>query len=133
MVSEERPKTPLDDFENACYKGNLNKDDLKLIEYIRYIGVFTQPQLQKSLNLKSKPPVLSIMCNICREIGLLMPDHFAAVRKWSEKVNDHNVRWDGNLICAVAWNIDGVPLMPEYGTSQYHTFVVHKELFQGLE
>ena len=61
-----------------------------------------------------------------------MPDHFLAVRTWSEAISEHGVRWDGDLICSTALNIDGIRLTPESGTTQYHTFAVHKELFRGL-
>ena len=39
----------------------------------------------------------------------------------------------GDLICTLAWNNDGERLSPENGTCLYHTFAVHKELFQGLD
>ena len=73
------------------------------------------------------------MCDVCRKIGTLMPVHFSCVREWSEAVSKDGVRWDGNLICSTAWNSDGEKLTPESGTAQYHTFVVHKELFKGLD
>lgn len=128
-----RPITPLVEFEEAFEKADLNDSERKIIDYIRYIGCFTQPSLVKELKLNSKPPALSILCNICREIGLYMPEHFSAVREWSKNVSVHNVRWDGDLVCSVAYDIDGNQLTPEFGTVQFHTFVVHKELFQGLE
>ena len=62
-----------------------------------------------------------------------MPEHFNKVRKWSKEINEHNVKWDGDLICSLVWNTDGERLSPESGTSLYHTFAVHKELFQGLD
>ena len=62
-----------------------------------------------------------------------MPEHFEAVREWSKTVSQDGVRWDGDLVCSTAWNIDGERLTPESGTTQYHTFCVHKELFQGLD
>ena len=133
MTNIKRPRINLEEFEQAFDKAILSESERKIIDYIRYIGTFTQPLLQKSLKLSSKPPVLSIMCNTCRKIGEQMPEHFEAVRKWSKDVSEHNVRWDGDLICSVAWTIDGEPLIPEHGNAQYHTFVVHKELFQGLE
>ena len=109
------------------------KSEKELIDYIRYIGVFNQVSLTQSLRLTNKPPVLSILCEICRKIGNHMPDHFSAVREWSEKASEDGVRWDGDLVCSTAWNIDGERLTPELGTTQFHTFVVHKELFKGLE
>ena len=62
-----------------------------------------------------------------------MPEHFEAVREWSKTVSQDGVRWDGDLVCSIAWNIDGERLTPESGTTQYHVFSVHKELFQGLD
>ena len=128
-----RPITPVDLFEEACIKANLNQKEQKIIDHIRYVGVFTQPSLSKELKLESKPPLLTILCEICRKIGFYMPDHFSKIRHWSKSINEHNVKWDGDLICTLAWNKDGERLSPESGTALYHTFAVHKELFQGLE
>mgnify|MGYP001338324467 FL=1 len=128
-----RPITPIKEFEEACIKAKLDNEEQKIIDHIRYVGVFTQPSLTKDLKLCSKPPILSILCDICRKIGAHMPDHFTKVRHWSKEINEHNVKWDGDLICSLAWNKDGERLSPESGTSLYHTFAVHKELFQGLE
>ena len=127
-----RPITPIEDFEKALEMAKLSKMEKELIDYIRYVGTFTQVSLSQSLRLKSKPPVLSIICEACRKLGQHMPEHFGAVRKWSKEVSDDGVRWDGDLICSIAWNIDGERLTPEAGTTQYHTFAVHKELFQGF-
>ena len=132
MEFHKRPLTPIKEFEQACLRSEISEIDQKLIDYIRYIGVFTQPLLAKELSLSNKPPVLSRLCEICRKIGQEMPEHFDKVRIWSAKVNEFNVKWDGNLICSIAWNIDNERLTPEAGTAIYHTFTVHKELFQGL-
>ena len=128
-----RPITPVDEFEEACKRANLNDKEQKIIDHIRYVGVFTQPSLAKDLKLDSKPPVLSLLCEICRKIGKYMPDHFCNVINWSKEINEYNVKWDGDLVCSLAWNNDGERLSPENGTSLYHTFAVHKELFQGLD
>ena len=133
MISKFRPITPLREFEEACRKAKLNNKEQKIIDHIRYVGVFTQPSLTKDLKLESKPPLLSVLCEICRKIGKHMPDHFNSVREWSKEINEHKVKWDGELICSLAWNKDGERLSPENGTSLYHTFAVHKELFQGLD
>ena len=133
MNSNLRPITPISEFEEACKKANLNNKEQKIIDHIRYVGVFTQPSLTKDLRLDSKPPVLSILCEICRKIGKYMPEHFKSVREWSKEINEHKVKWDGDLVCSLAWNIDEHRLSPENGTCLYHTFAVHKELFQGLE
>ena len=132
-ISNLRPITPVDEFEEACKRANLNDKEQKIIDHIRYVGVFTQPSLTKDLKLDSKPPVLSLLCEICRKIGKHMPEHFSYVNNWSIEINEHNVKWDGDLICSLAWNKDGERLSPENGTSLYHTFAVHKELFQGLD
>lgn len=128
-----RPITPVANFEKACEIAGLSKGEKELIDFIRFIGTFTQVSLTKELRLAPKPPVLSILCGACRKIGEQMPEHFAVVRAWSKAVSKDDVRWDGDLICSTVWNIDGERLTPESGTAQYHTFVVHKELFQGLD
>ena len=128
-----RPITPLKEFEKALEIADLSTDEKELIDHIRYIGTFTQVSLTKSLRLPCKPPVLSVLCEVCRKIGKQMPDHFEAVRKWSKVVSQDDIRWDGDLVCSTAWNIDGERLSPESGTCHYHTFVVHKELFKGLD
>tara|TARA_Y100001968_G_scaffold275320_1_gene268974 strand:- start:812 stop:1213 length:402 start_codon:yes stop_codon:yes gene_type:complete len=133
VISILRPITPLNKFEEACKKAMLNNKEQRIIDHIRYVGVFTQPSLTKDLKLDSKPPVLSVLCEICRKIGKYMPEHFNSVRYWSKEINEHKVKWDGDLICSLAWNIDGERLSPENGTCPYHTFAVHKELFQGLD
>ncbi len=127
-----RPLISVEDFETALEKAGLSQSEQELIDYIRYIGVFSQPSLVKDLRLKAKPPVLSILCEVCKKIGTQIPEHFHAIRLWSESVNETGVRWDGDLICTTARNIEGEPLSPEAGTAPYETLVVHKELFTGL-
>ena len=127
-----RPILSVEKFEQAIESAGLSDSDHELIDYIRYTGVFSQPSIVKDLRIKSKPPVLSILCEVCRKIGAHMPDHFDKVREWSMHINEHQVKWDGELICSLAWNKDGERLTPESGTALFHTFVVHKELFQGL-
>ena len=133
MENKLRPITPVKEFEMALVKAELLESEYELIEYVRYIGVFTQPSLVKDLRLPSKPPVLSILCKVCRKIGIHIPNHFEAVRKWSQSVSEYGVRWDGDLLCSTAMNIDGQPLTPDAGTSLYDTLVVHKELFKGFD
>ena len=128
-----RPLTPLRAFDKAFEISGLTNAEKELIQHIRHVGAFNQVSLVRDLRLNSKPPALSVLCEACRKIGAHMPKHFAAIREWSEKVSHDGVRWDGDLICSTAWNIDGERLTPESGTSQYHTFVVHKELFKGLD
>ena len=133
MRKSSRPKISADEFEKALEIAGLSESEQELIEYIRYVGVFTQPSLVKDLRLKSKPPVLSILCEVCRKIGKHIPNHFEAVREWSKSISEHGVRWDGELLCSPVWNIDGEPLTPEARTAPYDTFAVHKEFFKGLD
>ena len=62
-----------------------------------------------------------------------MPEHFKKVIDWSIRMNDHNARWDGHLICAEALNVDKIPISPSNGTSLFDVLVVHKELFLGFD
>ncbi len=132
LKSISRPITPIDEFENALSKADLTEVEILIIEHIRLVGAFNQPSVRKALDLASKPPVLSILCHACRQIGSLMPDHFEAIRDWSKQISEDQIRWDGALICSATWNIDGIKLCPEFGTSLYHNFCVHRELFNGL-
>ena len=132
MQIQLRPVLSVEQFEQAVESARLSESDQELIEYIRYIGVFSQPSIVKDLRIKSKPPVLSILCEICRKIGGQVPEHFKSIRQWSRTISEHDVHWDGDLICSTAQNIDGIPLSPEAGTTPYETLVVHKELFTGL-
>ena len=128
-----RPITDLKQFELAMKNSNLSEVELQIIDYIRFVGVFNQPNLTKQLKLNTKPPALSVLCKACRKIGIYMPEHFSKVRMWSEEVSLHNVHWDGDLVCSTTFNIDGDRLTPEERTSQFHNFAVHKELFIGLD
>tara|TARA_A100001035_G_scaffold249333_1_gene219951 strand:+ start:113 stop:541 length:429 start_codon:yes stop_codon:yes gene_type:complete len=129
----DRPITPIYEFERALDKAALTVEEYELIEYIRYTSVFTQPSLVKDLKRPSKPPLLSVICQISRKIGAEMPDHFNKVIDWSIEISDHNTKWDGHLICAEALNIDKIPLSPSSGTSLFDVLVVHKELFIGFD
>ena len=128
-----RPITPLKDFERALDKANLTKEEYELIDYIRYTSVFTQPSLVKDLKRPSKPPLFTILCQICRKIGSEMPDHFKKVIDWSTQMSEHNTRWDAHLICAEALNVDKIPLSPANGTCLFDVLVVHQELFLGFD
>ena len=132
MILKPRPKVSAKVFDDALKNAKLSDMQQELIEYIRYIGVFSQPSLVKDLRLNPKPPVLSILCEACREIGSQIPNHFTAIRLWSKEISEHGVRWDGNLICSTALNFENEPLAPEAGTAPFEFFVVHKELFTGL-
>ena len=133
MKNYSRPKISVEKFEEALEIAGLSESEQELIEYIRFVGVFTQPSLVKDLRLKPKPPVLSILCDVCRKIGMHIPNHFKAVREWSKSVSETGVRWDGDLLCSSVLNIDGEPLTPDAGTAPYDTLAVHKEFFQGLD
>ncbi|WP_049750885.1 hypothetical protein [Prochlorococcus marinus] len=128
-----RPITPLKEFIKAMELAGLSDKEYELIDYIRYTGVFSQPMIVKDLRMSSKPPALSIICEVCRKIGEYMPDHFKAVRQWSQSISEHNVKWDGDLICSATRNIDGTPLSPESRTALYDYLAVHKELFTGFD
>ena len=128
-----RPITPLDEFEKALKEANLSDKDYELIEYIRYTSVFTQPSLIKDLKRPSKPPILTIICEISRKIGFFMPEHFEKVIDWSIQISEHNTRWDGHLLCAEAFNVDQIALTPAAGTCLFDVLVVHKELFMGFD
>ncbi len=130
---KKRPITPIKLFDLSLEKAELSLKEKEIIEYIRFTGVFNQVSLTKDLRLNSKPPPLSILCKICKKIGRHMPEHFKDVQSWSVSQSEYGVCWDANLICSTAWNCDGERLSPEAGTTQYHTFVVHKELFYGLD
>ena len=129
----DRPITPIEEFERALSKAALTKEESELIDYIRYTSVFTQPSLIKDLKRPSKPPLLSVLCKICRKIGSEMPDHFNKVIDWSIEISDHDTKWDAHLICAEAFNIDKIPLSPINGTTLFDVLVVHKELFLGFD
>lgn len=128
-----RPQTPLSDFENALMQSNLTLPELTLIEHIRCVGVFNQLTLTQGLSLKPKPPPLTILCKVCRKIGDHLKEHYVEVMEWSALQSPDRISWHANLVCSVAMNCDGDQLTPEAGTAQYHTFVVHKELFNGLD
>ncbi len=127
-----RPRISSKELDQAIEKANLSSSDYELIEYIRYKGIFSQPSLVKELRIKSKPPILSRLCEISRKIGEHIPNHFEEIRKWSELISENGVRWDGDLICSTARNIEGDPLTPEAGTVAFEILVVHKEFFTGL-
>ncbi len=133
MEIKSRPKANIHEFQRSIELAGLLEIEYNLVEHIRYIGTFTQPYLIQALRIPSKPPVLSILCNACRKIGAQMPEHFSQVRQWSQEVSVDGVRWDGDLICSVTFNIDGDRLTPESGTTQFHNFAVHRELFIGFE
>ena len=62
MQIQLRPILAVEHFEKAMGSARLSEGDQELIEYIRYIGVFSQPSIIRDLRIKSKPPVLSTLC-----------------------------------------------------------------------
>ena len=132
MTSIDRPKISSESLDNAISMASLTDVEADIIEYIRFVGTFTQPIVVKALKISSRPPVLSILCESCRKIGSQIPEHFLKVRDWSEMVSVDGVRWDGDLICSSTFNIDGLRLSPEFMTTQFHNFAVHPEFFTGL-
>ena len=135
MINEinQRPITPIEEFEIALSEAELSDEDYELIAYIRYTSVFTQPSLVKDLKRPSKPPLLTNLCQICRKIGSQMPAHYEKVINWSIQMSDYSTRWDAHLICAEALNVDNIPISPSHGTSLFDVLVVHKELFLGFD
>jgi|TARA_B100000073_G_scaffold269209_1_gene228810 hypothetical protein len=128
-----RPTLNPDEINQAINQADLSEIEIDIIEYIRYIGVFNELSLRKALSMPSKPPALYRLCKACEKIGHQLPDQFQQMMAWSEHQSDDNIAWQGNLLCAIAYTCDGTKLQPENGTSLYHTFVVHKELFNGLD
>tara|TARA_B100000131_G_C17936645_1_gene540609 strand:- start:311 stop:712 length:402 start_codon:yes stop_codon:yes gene_type:complete len=128
-----RPKISVEEFEKAIQLAELSQREQELIEYIRYTGIFSQPMIVRDLRLSSKPPALSILTMICRKIGDKIPEHFKAVREWSQSINPSGIKWDGDLICSGIRNIDGELLCPESGNALYDFLAVHKEFFTGLK
>ena len=135
MINEinQRPITPIEEFEIALSEAELSDEDYELIDYIRYTSVFTQPSLVKDLKRPSKPPLLTNLCQICRKIGSQMPEHYEKVIDWSIQMSEYNTRWDAHLICAEALSVDNIPISPSYRTSLFDVLVVHKELFLGFD
>jgi len=131
--SNVRPTLNPDEIDNAISQADLSDIESEIIEYIRYIGVFNELSLKKALSMPSKPPALYRLCKACEKIGHHLPVQFKAMMTWSEDQSDDNIAWQGNLVCAIAYTCDGTKLQPENATSLYHTFAVHKELFNGLE
>ena len=62
-----------------------------------------------------------------------MPDHYQKVILWSKEINENKIMWEGHLVCAEAFNIDGLTLSPFSKTSLFDVLVVHKELFIGFD
>ena len=128
-----RPTLDPERFEAALLKAELSDDETEIIDYIRYIGVFNELSLRQSLSLSSKPPALYKLCKACTKIGVHIATDFEEIMSWSQAHSGDHIAWHGNLVCSIAYSCDGHKLQPEDGTSLYHTFAVHQELFNGLE
>ncbi|QNI47016.1 hypothetical protein [Synechococcus sp. A15-60] len=133
MSVASRPALDPERFETALLKAELSEDEAEIIDHIRYIGVFNELSLRQSLSLASKPPALYKLCKACTKIGAHIANDFSEMMSWSQTQSDDQIAWHGNLICSIAYTCDGRKLQPEDGTSLYHTFAVHRELFNGLE
>ncbi len=127
-----RPKLNIEAFEIALENAGLDNEELDIIEHIRYIGIFDELSLRKSLNLPAKPPALYRLNKACEKISVSLPEHTEQMFQWSISQSPDQIGWMGNLVCSIGFNADGERLEPERGTVLYHTFVVHKELFNGL-
>ena len=128
-----RPKLDVIEFECAVNQAALNDIENEMLEYVRYSGVFDELTLRKSLSLPSKPPAIYLLSKLCEKIGALTPKTFDKFMNWSAGQSADNISWHGNLICSIAYTCDGLRLEPEQGTALYHTFSIHKELFNGLD
>jgi len=110
----------------------LTTDEEALIDFVRYTGVIDALILRKGLSLAAKPPALCLLADACEKVGSAIPDHYAEIMRWSAAVSPDSIAWRGNLLCGLAYNSDGIELSPNAGTTLYHTYVVHQELFTGL-
>ncbi len=127
-----RPRLDLETFELALNNAGLDPCELEIIEHIRYIGIFDELSLRKSLALPSKPPALYRLNKACQKIAAQLPEQAQQLMEWSAAHSPDQISWTGNLVCSIGFNADGERLEPESGTVLYHTFIVHKELFNGL-
>ena len=127
-----RPRLDLETFELALNDAGLDSCELEIIEHIRYIGIFDELSLRKSLALPAKPPALYRLNKACQKIAAQLPEQAQQLMEWSAGQNPDQISWTGNLVCSIGFNADGERLEPESGTVLYHTFIVHKELFNGL-
>ena len=128
-----RPKINIKEFEFAVTQADFTEIENELLEYVRFSGVFDELTLRKSLSLPSKPPAIYLLSKLCSKIGVFLPKTFEKFMSWSADQSVDNISWHGNLICSIAYTCDGLRLEPEQGTALYHTFSIHKELFNGLD
>ena len=128
-----RPMLDVAKFNQAMASSLLSEDEVAIIDYIRYTGVFDELKMRKDLSLPSKPPALWLLAQACEKIGKKIPEHFSKIKSWSKSRSEDAIAWDGNLVCCIVYNCDGIEISPTSGTTLYHTFAVHRELFVGLD
>ena len=133
LVAMTRPILEVAKFNQALASSFLTEEEESIIDYIRYTGVFDELKMRKDLSLPSKPPALWLLANACEKIGKKMPEHFSKIKSWSKSRSEDAIAWDGNLVCCIVYNCDGIEMSPTSGTTLYHTFAVHRELFSGLD
>ena len=126
-----RPILDVAKFNQALSSSLLSEEEESIIDYIRYTGVFDELKIRKDLSLPSKPPALWLLAQACEKIGEKIPEHFSKIKSWSKSRSEDAIAWDGNLVCCIVYNCDGIEISPTSGTALYHTFAVHRELFLG--
>ena len=127
-----RPRIDPKQFDLALERSELSEEEIAMIEFIRYMGVFNELSLRHGLSLPSKPPAVYSLNKLCKKMSLILPDLYQQMMTWSIEQSPDKIAWDANLVCSIAYSCDGERLEPESGTTLYHTFTVHKELFNGL-
>ena len=133
LVPMTRPILEVAKFNQALASSFLTEEEESIIDYIRYTGVFDELKMRKDLSLPSKPPALWLLAQACEKIGEKIPEHFSKIKSWSKSISEDAIAWDGNLVCCIVYNCDGIEISPTSGTTLYHTFAVHRELFSGLD
>lgn len=131
-MNSNRPVLNAELFDQALEASSLTTKEAALIDFVRYTGVFNELILRKGLSLPAKPPALCMLSDICKKIGKSIPNHFNNIMSWSAEHSPDKISWKPNLVCSIAYNNEGEELSPQAGTTLYHTFAVHKELFTGL-
>ena len=128
-----RPILEVAKFNQALASSFLTEEEESIIDYIRYTGVFDELKMRKDLSLPSKPPALWLLAKACEKIGKTITEQFSKIKSWSKSISEDAIAWDGNLVCCIVYNCDGIEISPTSGTTLYHTFAVHRELFSGLD
>ena len=94
-------------FEIALENAGLGNEEIDIIEHIRYIGIFDELSLRKSLNLPVKPPALYRLNKACEKIAVSLPEHIEQMLEWSISQSPDQISWMGNLVCSIGFNADG--------------------------